>query len=102
MPPRSLPAFRTNTRVRTIGGYFTLVGVGVASAWLAMWAGYVFAGRPTPIEPETFKVVAAVDLSVMAPALTCGGVLLWTRHSWGYIVAPVAGIQSSLYLIVLS
>jgi len=95
-------SFSTNTRVRTIGGYFALVGVGLASAWLAMWAGYAFAGRPTPIEPEAFKVVAAVDLSVMVPALTCGGVLLWKRHPWGYLVAPVAGIQSSLYLIVLS
>jgi hypothetical protein len=95
-------SFSTNTPVRTIGGYFTLVGVGLASAWLAMWAAYVFAGRPTPMETEAFKVVAAVDLAVMVPALTCGGVLLWKRHSWGYIVAPIAGIQSSLYLIVLS
>jgi len=95
-------SFSTNTPVRIIGGYFAFVGVALASAWLAMWAAYVFAGRPTPIEPEAFKVVAGVDLAVMVPALTCGGVLLWKRHSWGYIVAPIAGIQSSLYLIVLS
>jgi hypothetical protein len=95
-------SFSTDTPVRAIGGYFTLVGVGLASTWLAMWAMYVFAGRPTPIEPEAFKVVAAVDLAVMVPALTCGGVLLWKRHSWGYIVAPIAGIQSSVYLFVLS
>jgi hypothetical protein len=95
-------SFSTNTPVRTLGGYFALLGVGLASAWLAMWGRYMFAGRPTPIEPEPFKVVAAVDLAVMVPTLICGGVLLWKRRAWGYIVAPVAGIQSSVYLIVLS
>ena len=95
-------SFSRSTPVRTIGGYFTLVGVGLASVWLAMWAAYVFAGRPTPVGPEEFKVVAAVDLAVMVPALSCGGVLLWKRHSWGYIVAPIAGILASLYLAVLS
>ena len=95
-------SFSTRTRVRTIGGYFTLVGIGLASAWLAMWAAHVFAGRPTPIEPEAFKVVAAVDLAVLVPALVGGGVLLWKRHPWGYILAPIAGIQSSVYLVVLS
>jgi hypothetical protein len=34
-----------------------------------MWAAYAFAGRPTPIEPEAFKVVAALDLCLMGPAL---------------------------------
>ena len=91
-------SFSRSTPVRTIGGYFTLVGVGLASVWLAMWAAYVFAGRPTPVGPEEFKVVAAVDLAVMVPALSCGGVLLWKRHSWGYIVAPIAGILASLVL----
>jgi hypothetical protein len=67
-----------------------------------MWAAYVFAGRPTPIEPEAFQLVAALDITVMVPALASGGVLLWRRNGWGYIVAAIAGIQGSLYLLVLS
>jgi hypothetical protein len=38
----------------------------------------------------------------MVPALALGGVLLWCRNAWGYIVAAIAGIQGSLYLLVLS
>jgi hypothetical protein len=38
----------------------------------------------------------------MVPALALGGVLLWRRNAWGYIVAAIAGIQGSLYLLVLS
>ncbi len=41
----------------------------------------------------------ALDITIMVPALALGGVLLWRRNAWGYIVA---GIQGSLYLLVLS
>ena len=95
-------AFRPTTPVRMIGGYFALVGSGLASAWIAMWAAYVFAGRSTPVEPEAFKLVAALDLSLMVTTLVFGGILLWQKNKWGYVIAPIAGIQSSLYLLVLS
>ena len=62
----------------------------------------MFAGRPTPVEPEVFKLVAALDLSLMVRMLTGGGVLLWRRGAWGYVVAPIASIQGALYLLVLS
>jgi hypothetical protein len=66
-----------------------------------VWAAYIFAGRPTPVEPEAFKVVAALDLSLMVPALITGAVWLWRRAAWGYVVASVASIQGALYLLVL-
>ncbi len=48
------------------------------------------------------RLVAALDITIMVPALASGGVLLWRRNAWGYIVAAIAGIQGSLYLLVLS
>lgn len=94
--------FRPTTPVRIIGGYLAFVGLGLATVWITMWAAYVFAGRPTPIEPEAFKLVAALDLSLMVTGLTLGGVLLWRRRAWGYVIAAIASIQGSLYLLVLS
>lgn len=70
--------------------------------WTAMWAAHVFAGRPTPVYPEAFRLVAALDLSMMVPALVSGGVLLWRRRAWGVVRAAIAGVQGSLYLAVLS
>jgi len=67
-----------------------------------MWGAYAFAGRPTPIEPEAFKIVAALDLSLMVPTLAVGGVLLWRRQPWGYLIATIAAIQGAWYLLVLS
>lgn len=95
-------AFRPTTPVRTIGGALVVIGIGLAAVWIAMWAAYVFAGRPTPVEPEAFQVVAALDLAVMVPALTVGGVLIWRRQPWGYVIAAIASIQGALYLLVLS
>lgn len=94
--------FRPRTPVRVIGGYLAFVAFGLATVWLAMWAAFVFAGRATPVEPEAFKLVAALDMSLMVTGLTFGGLLLWRRRAWGYVIAAIAGIQGSLYLLVLS
>jgi hypothetical protein len=85
-----------------IGGSFIMIGFGLAVVWIAMWAAHVFAGRPTPVDPEAFRLVAALDLSMMVPALVCGGVLLWRRRPWGVVLAAIAGVQGTLYLAVLS
>ena len=95
-------SFRSKTPTRIVGGYLVLVALGLSSVWMGMWAAYVFAGRPTPIETEAFKLVAALDITIMVPALVLGGILLWRQNAWGYVVAAIAGVQGSLYLLVLS
>ena len=99
---RTVESFPAATPVRVIGGYLVFVAAGLSAVWLGMWAAYAFAGRATPVEPEAFKVVAALDLTLMVPALTAGGVLLWGRRPWGYFIATTAAIQGALYLLVLS
>ena len=95
-------SFRSTTPVRIIGGYLAFVGLGLAFTWVTMWAAYAFANQPTPVEPEAFKLVAALDISLMATGLTFGGVLLWRRKALGYVIAAIASIQASLYLLALS
>jgi hypothetical protein len=94
--------FERRTPARGIAAYLVFVGIGLSVVWLGMWAAYVFAGRPTPVEPEAFRLVAALDLSIMVPLLVSGGVLLWRQRPWGYLLAAIASIQSALYLLVLS
>jgi hypothetical protein len=94
--------FSAGTPARLVGGYFVLVGLSLAVVWLGMWSAFVFAGLPTPIEPEAFKLVAALDTVLMVPTLAIGGALLWRRNAWGYIVSAIAGVQGSLYLLVLT
>jgi len=100
--PRAADMFRPAVPVRLIGGSLVIIGVGLASVWIGMWAAYVFAGRPTLVDPDAFRLVAALDLTSMVPALTVGGVLLWRGRRWGVVVAAIASIQGALYLFVLS
>jgi hypothetical protein len=93
---------RRTAPVRLVGGSLVFIAIGLTSVWIAMWAAYVFAGRPTPVEPEAFKLVAALDLSLMVPALGVGGVLIWRRMPWGLVISAIASIQGALYLLVLS
>lgn len=85
-----------------IGGYLVFVAFGLTIVWLIMWAAYIFAGKPTPGDPEAFKLVAALDLTMMVPALATGGILLLRRRPLGVVIAALAGVQGSLYLSVLA
>ncbi len=94
--------FPSGTPTALLGGYYVFVAAGLSVVWLGTWAAYAFAGRPTPVETEAFRLVAALDLTLMVPALVTGGVLLWRRSPWGYVIAAVAGVQATLYLLVLT
>lgn len=94
--------FSSRTPTRLIAGYWLFVAFGLTSMWMVTWALHVFAGQPTPIAPEAFRLVAALDLSVTVPALTASGLLLWRRNAWGYVLSVIIGIKSSLYLLLLA
>jgi hypothetical protein len=87
---------------RLAGGYFIVVATGLASAWLWLWAAYVFRGRATPIGLQEFRLIVALDLSVMVPLLLTGGLLLWRRNRWGVVISAVGGVVAVMYLLVLS
>jgi hypothetical protein len=87
---------------RLAGGYLVFVAVGLTAVWLAVWAGHVFTGAELPVEHDAFRLVAVLDLSLMVPALSIGGILLWRKNPVGFVLAPMAAIQGALYLWVLT
>lgn len=89
-------------RDRVLGGYLIFVACGLSVVWIATWAAYAFAGRPTPVAPEAFKIVAALDLLWLVPTLAAGGTLLWKHRPWGFVLGTAAAVQGALYLLVLS
>jgi len=93
---------RPTAPTRLVGGCLILVASALGLVWIALWSAYVFAGRPTPITPEAFKIVAALDLLWLVPSLATGGALLWNRRPWGFVIATAASVQGALYLLVLS
>jgi len=87
---------------RLVGGYLLVVAVGLEGSWLTAWARSVFADHATTVDPEAFKLVAALDTMLMVPALALGGALLWRRRSWGWVVGTLGAVQCALYLLALA
>jgi hypothetical protein len=95
----SLPEGKGGTR--WVAGWLVLVAAGLTAVWMGMWAAHVFGGQEAPGGVDVFRLVAALDLSIMVPALATGGVLLWRRSPWGVPLAAMASLQGGLYLVVL-
>jgi len=88
--------------LRGVAAYLGLVATGLAAVWVGSWAAFAFAGRLTPIEPGAFRLVAALDLTLMVPTMAAGGHFLWRSRPWGLVISALALVQGSLYLLVLS
>ncbi|HET7271176.1 MAG TPA: hypothetical protein VFI90_08810, partial [Rubrobacter sp.] len=75
--------FAGDTPVHLVGGFF----VGYSLLFALMWAGLsvarVMAGEPLD---EVAHAVVAIDCTVLLPLLFFGGVLLWMRRPWGYVL----------------
>jgi hypothetical protein len=87
---------------RLIGGYLVLLGGGLCAIWIGLWASVVFAGDDPPGGEPAFRVVAALDLTLMVPALVLRGLLAWRGADWGIAAAAIATLQAALYLTVLA
>lgn len=87
---------------RLTAGWLIFVAGGLSVVWTLFWARIVFGGFTPPTGVEAFRLVAALDLTLMVPAMATGGVLLWRGRGWGWLIASVASVQGTLYLVVLS
>ena len=87
---------------RWIAGYMLFTGIGLAVAWTAQWAAYVFTGTVPSIGVEPFQIVAAMDLTFMVPWFIVGAILLLRRNAWGFLVAPVVILKGATYTLVLT
>jgi len=87
---------------RWIAGYMLLTGIGLALAWTAQWAAYVFGGTVPSIGVEPFQLVAAMDLTFMVPWFIVGAILLLRRNAWGFLVTPIVIVKGATYTLVLT
>ena len=95
-------AFGDRAPVRAVAGYMGFTGLGLAVAWIAQWAAYVFGGTVPSIGEAPFRLVATMDLSLMVPIMSVGAVLLWRRRAWGYVLAAIAITQGAAYTLALT
>lgn len=96
------------TPVRLVSGFMLFFTLLLGGLWIAMAASTVFTGNIPDTVRQTghpTSVVFATDLTILLPIMGIGGLLLWQRKPWGYLIAGIAMVKASTYgigLIVMS
>lgn len=82
--PEALKArFGAKTPTRSISGFFMIVSI----LFAFMWGGMVLSSVVAGTQPDqVLREVVIIDLTVMLPLLFFGGLRLWRRDAWGYVL----------------
>lgn len=97
--------FSKDIPVKGIAGYLIFVALGLSVVYLIQTAGFIFTGQIPEIIEKTGHVthiVPALDLSLLVPWLVLGGVWIWKRKPWGYVLSSMMIVKGVLYNLVLT
>ncbi len=87
---------------RLVAAYLAFWAGILAVAWIGQWAGLVFAGRIPEIGAEAFRLIAALDLSLVVAPVALAAAWVWKRRAWGLVIAVVMLVKGVLYSALLS
>jgi hypothetical protein len=80
--------------VRAIALFMIFIGALLGLMWLSTIVSSLVAGqRPTMLETYTTLVIQALDLGIIMPLAIIGGLLLWKKEPWGYVIASIVLIK---------
>jgi len=97
--------FRQRTPVKWIAAYMIFVAVGLTTVYLLQFVGFVTSGEIPAIVLKTdhpTNVVPALDFSMVIPWLLLGGVWLWQRRPWGYVISAIMIVKGAVYMLSLT
>jgi hypothetical protein len=91
--------FDASVPARLIGGFT----IAVALLFALMWCGMILANLAAGTRPpEVNREVIIIDLTVMLPLLFFGGIRLWRRAPWGYVLGGLLLIKTALSGLTLA
>jgi len=75
--------FGARAQTRLVGGFF----IGIALLFVLMWGGMSITSAVAGTRPdEVLRSVVIIDCTVLLPLLFFGGLKLWRREAWGYVL----------------
>ena len=93
---------KPHTAYRRVAGYLAFWAGILAIAWTGQWAGFIFADRVPEIGEGPFRLIAALDLSLVVFPLAFITPWLWRGRTWGVVLAIVMLVKGVLYATLLS
>jgi hypothetical protein len=97
--------FRPKTPVKWIAAYMIFVALGLTTVYLLQFVGFVTTGEIPAIVLKTdhpTNVVPALDFSMVIPWLVLGGIWLWQRRPWGYVISAIMIVKGAVYMLSLT
>lgn len=97
--------FRKQLPARWIAGYLLFVAAGLSGVYLAQYGAFLRTGTVPEIITMTghvTNIIPALDLTLLVPWLILGGVWLWRRKAWGYLLSGMMVVKGTLYMLVLA
>lgn len=97
--------FSDKTPVRWIGGYQIFVGLGLSVVYLLQISAFIFSGKVPAIIAKTdhiTHIVPALDMTFVIPWLLLGGILIWQRKAWGYVISSIMMVKGVVYMLTLA
>jgi len=96
--------FGPRTPVRLIAGFMLFVALGLGAIYVAQWLGFIASGQLPGIvvaSGHPTSVVFALDLTLVIPFLIVGGIWLWRRRPWGYVIGAIINVKGAVYMLGL-
>lgn len=97
--------FGPRTGVRVVAVVMLFLGGGLGAFWIAH-------SLPGPLAAQTQAIIAryggvtnliaALDLTFIVSIFVLGGVWLWMRRAWGYVLAAVITVSGAVYMAALA
>jgi len=99
--PQVAARFGPRTPVRSVAWLLLLLALALVAMWGFYSARFAINGEfPADVLPlplERIHLAYVMDMAVLAPAAAVGGVLLWRRRPWGYVIATAVCVATFTY-----
>lgn len=82
--------FGARTPTRLVGGFL----IGISLLFVLMWGGMSISSAAGSQPDEVLRVVVVIDCTVLLPLLFFGGLRLWRREAWGYVLGGLLLIKA--------
>jgi hypothetical protein len=87
---------------RLIALFLFTLGAFLLTAWLERIVSAALANQsPYGLETNTTLVIQVLDLGLIVPVSLLGGILLWRRRPWGYLLSSIILIDGLTYFLAL-
>jgi hypothetical protein len=87
---------------RALAAYMGFWAAALGVAWVAQALAFAVTGVEPELGAEAFRLIAALDLSLVVTPVALGAAWLWARRPWGVVVAVVWHVKGVVYALLLA